>query len=63
MTRFTDIDNRPAEQMYDYLESRIEAMTRRIAELERENARLLQITNELYAELAVAEFTGRSISR
>jgi hypothetical protein len=33
-------DNRDSEQMYDYLEARIEAMKRRIEELETENARL-----------------------
>jgi hypothetical protein len=35
-----DFDNRDCAQMYDYLEARIEAMKRRIAELEMENARL-----------------------
>jgi hypothetical protein len=35
-----DFDNRDSAQMYDYLEARIEAMKRRIAELEMENARL-----------------------
>ena len=34
------IDNRDADQMYDYLESRIEALKRRISELESENAKL-----------------------
>ena len=33
-------DNRDSEQMYDYLEARIEAMKRRIEELETENAQL-----------------------
>jgi hypothetical protein len=33
-------DNRDSEQMYDYLEARIEAMKRRIEELETENNRL-----------------------
>ena len=45
-----DFDNRDAGQMYDYLEARIEAMKRRIAELEMENARLvceLQDSREL----------------
>lgn len=36
-----DFDNRDSAQMYDYLEARIEAMKRRIAELEMENARLV----------------------
>jgi hypothetical protein len=31
------VDNRDANQMYDYLEARIEAMKRRIEELESEN--------------------------
>ena len=35
-----DFDNRDSAQMYDYLEARIEAMKRRIAELEMENTRL-----------------------
>ena len=34
------IDNREPGQMYDYLESRIEALKRRISELENENERL-----------------------
>ena len=34
------IDNRDAGQMYDYLESRIEALKKRISELESENERL-----------------------
>lgn len=45
-----DFDNRDSAQMYDYLEARIEAMKRRIAELEMENARLvceLQDSREL----------------
>ena len=33
-------DNRDAAQMYDYLESRIDAMKRRIMELEAENETL-----------------------
>jgi hypothetical protein len=35
-----DFDNRDAGQMYDYLESRIEALKRRISELEAENEKL-----------------------
>jgi hypothetical protein len=31
------VDNRDANQMYEYLEARIEAMKRRITELETEN--------------------------
>jgi hypothetical protein len=31
------VDNRDANQMYEYLEARIEAMKRRILELENEN--------------------------
>jgi chaperonin cofactor prefoldin len=34
------IDNRDANHMYDYLESRIEALKRRISELESENEKL-----------------------
>ena len=34
------VDNRDASQMYEYLEARIEAMKRRIAELEAENDNL-----------------------
>ena len=39
MARYTlhQVDNRDANQMYEYLEARIEAMKRRIAELETEN--------------------------
>jgi len=35
-----EIDNRDSEQMYGYLEARIEAMRRRITELEIENQKL-----------------------
>ena len=44
--RTIEIDNRDSSQMYEYLEARIEAMKRRISELENENARL---TFELFA--------------
>jgi len=39
MARYTlhQVDNRDASQMYEYLEARIEAMKRRISELEIEN--------------------------
>jgi hypothetical protein len=39
MARYTIhvVDNRDANQMYEYLEARIEAMKRRIEELETEN--------------------------
>jgi hypothetical protein len=40
--RAYEFDNRDSAQMYDYLEARIDAMKRRIAELEMENARLLR---------------------
>jgi hypothetical protein len=36
-----DYDNRNSQEMYGYLEARIEAMKRRIQELELENAKLL----------------------
>jgi phage shock protein A len=39
MARYTthEVDNRDANQMYEYLEARIDAMKRRISELETEN--------------------------
>ena len=37
-TRAHDIDNRDSGEMYDYLEARVDALKRRIAELEGENA-------------------------
>ena len=37
-TRTHDVDNRNSGQMYDYLEARVDALKRRIAELEDENA-------------------------
>ena len=42
MARYTvhQVDNRDSEQMYGYLEARIEAMKRRIAELEEQNENL-----------------------
>jgi len=39
-TQAYDYDNRDSQEMYGYLEARIEAMKRRIHELEAENARL-----------------------
>ena len=39
-TRAHDLDNRDSSQMYDYLEARVDALKRRIAELENENAAL-----------------------
>ena len=38
--RAREFDNRDAGQVHQYLEARIEAMSRRIKDLERENARL-----------------------
>jgi hypothetical protein len=38
--RTNEVDNRDASQIYDYLESRIEFMKRRIIELENENRSL-----------------------
>ena len=37
------IDNRDAQEMYGYLEARIETLKRRIVELERENETLCRI--------------------
>jgi hypothetical protein len=34
------VDNRDSQEMYSYLEARIEAVKRRVAELERENEML-----------------------
>jgi hypothetical protein len=53
--RAYEFDNRDSAQMYDYLEARIDAMKRRIAELEMENARLtceLQDSRELMSVCA-----------
>lgn len=38
--KFTYQDNRDSAQMYDYLESRIDVLKRRLFELEMENATL-----------------------
>jgi len=46
------IDNRDAGQMYDYLESRIEALKRRISELECENEKLRWETSDCEPALA-----------
>jgi hypothetical protein len=37
------VDNRDAQEMYGYLEARVETMKRRIKELESENERLRQV--------------------
>jgi hypothetical protein len=50
-----DYDNRDSQEMYGYLEARIEAMKRRIQELEMENAKLvceLQDSRELMSVCA-----------
>jgi len=50
-----EFDNRDSAEVYGYLEARIEAMKRRIAELEIENARLvceLQDSRELMSVCA-----------
>jgi hypothetical protein len=50
-----DYDNRDTREMYGYLEARIEALKRRISELEMENARLgceLQDSRELMSVCA-----------
>lgn len=47
--RAYDFDNRDAGQMYEYLEARIEALKRRISELEQENATLLTFWSDAEA--------------
>ena len=50
-----EFDNRDSQEMYTYLEARIEAMKRRISELEIENAKLaceLQDSRELMSVCA-----------
>jgi hypothetical protein len=37
------VDNRDAQEMFGYLEARVETMRRRIKELERENEKLRQV--------------------
>ena len=37
------VDNRDAQEMFGYLEARVETMKRRIKELERENEQLRQV--------------------
>jgi hypothetical protein len=46
------IDNRDAQEMYGYLEARIETLKRRIAELEKEN-RTLRSKFEIETPVAV----------
>ena len=41
-----DMDNRDSNEMYEYMEARIEALKRRIAELERETELLRQKQTE-----------------
>jgi len=53
--RAYDYDNRDSHEMYGYLEARIDAMKRRISELEMENAKLmceLQDSRELMSVCA-----------
>jgi hypothetical protein len=45
-----DFDNRDASQMYEYLEARIEAMKKRITELEQENATLMTYWSDAQKE-------------
>ena len=40
------IDNRDAQEMYGYLEARVEALKHRIAELERENEMLRAFSSQ-----------------
>jgi hypothetical protein len=53
MTSVCVVDNRDANEMYGYLEARIETLKKRIAELETENKRL---RSELMPECAGREF-------
>ena len=55
MTRYGtyEFDNRNSGEMYNYLEARIEAMKRRISELEMENARLrCEVEDSSYAVIS-----------
>jgi hypothetical protein len=47
-----EFDNRNSGEMYNYLEARIDAMRRRITELEMENARLRCVAEDGGYELA-----------
>jgi hypothetical protein len=53
--RAYEFDNRDSAQMYEYLEARMDAMKRRIADLEMDNARLtceIQDSRELMSVCA-----------
>jgi cell division protein FtsB len=45
------VDNRDAQEMYGYLEARVETMKRRIKELEGENERLRHLLDSEFSPL------------
>ena len=47
-----EFDNRNSGEMFNYLEARIDAMRRRISELEMENARLRFVAEDAGCEFA-----------
>jgi hypothetical protein len=49
-----EFDNRNSGEMFNYLEARIDAMRRRISELEMENARLRCVAEDAVCELATS---------
>lgn len=49
-----EFDNRNSGEMFNYLEARIDAMRRRISELEMENARLRCVAEDAGCELTTA---------
>ena len=55
-----EIDNRDASQMYEYLESRIAALKRRIEELELENQELRQLLGRAPDRTNVSDYVSRT---
>ena len=53
-------DNRDSDQMYDYLEARIDALKQRIAELEMDNAALRSTRGR--SKPALKSFSGQLAS-
>ena len=56
------IDNRDSEQMFGYLEARVEAMKRRISELEMEN-QSLRLFHSSKPSLGCGQTSGFSLTR
>lgn len=58
-TAAIDVDNRGANHMYEYLEARVDALKRRVVELEADNQALRQRNSKATHAPMMSEYAGQ----